>query len=93
MGCGIQFPTDCEDEPHDGVEMDDNYHESDTDEGDLYEKDGEEEGGFKVNIFFTRNGTILGQREFWHPKTGLFPTVGLFSSCEKVKVNLRPLTG
>ena len=44
-------------------------------------------------IFFTRNGKIVGQRQICIPKGGFYPTVGMLSSCEKVKVDLRPLTG
>ena len=44
-------------------------------------------------IFFTRNGKIVGQKQICIPKGGFYPTVGMLSSCEKVKVDLRPLTG
>ncbi|KAL3841690.1 hypothetical protein ACJMK2_019799 [Sinanodonta woodiana] len=108
MGCGILFPADYDSEvdcdlfpedgdgSHDGGEGEDGYQGSDTDEEDLNEKNGEEEeegGGLKVQIFFTRNGKIIGQRQVRIPKGGFYPTVGMLSSCEKVRVDLRPLTG
>ena len=49
--------------------------------------------GAKVHIYFTRNGNIIGKREVRIPKGGFFPTVGMMSSEEKVRVDLRPLSG
>jgi len=36
---------------------------------------------------------MIGKREVRIPKGGFFPTVGMLSSDEKVRVDLRPLTG
>ena len=49
--------------------------------------------GVKVHIYFTRNGNIIGKREVRIPKGGFYPTVGMMSSEEKVRVDLRPLSG
>ena len=49
--------------------------------------------GPKVQVFFTRNGVIIGQKEIAVPKGGFYPTIGMLSSAEKVKVDLHPLTG
>lgn len=47
----------------------------------------------KVEVFFTRNRVIIGQKEIFIPKGGFFPTIGMLSTAEKVKVDLHPLTG
>ncbi|XP_031700612.1 SPRY domain-containing protein 3-like isoform X1 [Anarrhichthys ocellatus] len=61
------------------------------------EEDGEdvEQGqeGRNVTVFFTRNGKLMGRREMGVPPGGLYPTVGMLSSGEKVKVDLHPLSG
>lgn len=44
-------------------------------------------------IYFTRNGKVIGTREIRVPKGGLYPTVGMMSVQEKVRVDLRPLSG
>jgi len=49
--------------------------------------------GVKVHIYFTRNGNVIGKREVRIPKGGFYPTVGMMSSEEKVRVDLRPLSG
>jgi hypothetical protein len=54
---------------------------------------GESQSGPKVEVFFTRNGVIVGQKEIAIPRGGFFPTIGMLSSAEKVKVELHPLTG
>ena len=43
----------------------------------------------RVRVFFTRNGSEIGQALVEVPPTGFFPTVGLHSSGESVRVNLR----
>lgn len=53
----------------------------------------QERGGTKVVVFFTRNGQIIGKKEARVPPGGYFPTVGMLSSGEKVKVDLHPLSG
>merc|ERR1711936_425681 len=71
-------------------------------EAEEYETDsGEEEEwwhpevkqGEKVQVFFTRNGKIIGKKEVMLPKGGFYPTVGMMSSQEKVRVELKPLSG
>lgn len=46
-----------------------------------------------VQVFFTHNGVNVGRREVALPRGGLYPTVGMLSRKEKVKVDLHPLTG
>lgn len=51
------------------------------------------QSGVQVEIYFTRNGTIVGRKALRIPKGGFFPTIGMMSSNEKVRVDLKPLTG
>ncbi|XP_060914162.1 SPRY domain-containing protein 3 [Labrus mixtus] len=71
--------------------------DDEEDEEEEEEEDGEEadqgQGGKKVTVFFTRNGKLMGRREMAVPPGGLYPTVGMLSSGEKVKVDLHPLSG
>ena len=46
-----------------------------------------------LQVFFTRNGKIIGKKEVMLPKGGFYPTVGMMSSQEKVRVELKPLSG
>ncbi|XP_064634542.1 SPRY domain-containing protein 3-like isoform X2 [Lineus longissimus] len=105
MGCGILFPRDysseldsdgSQDASPDGSESPDDLLELELDS----ESEDEEwwerpcaENGTKVQVFFTRNGKTIGRRETRIPRGGFYPTVGMLSSDEKVKVDLRPLTG
>lgn len=108
MGCGIMFPRDYildgegdVDEwdqlevraGHAGVQNVLYLNDEDEEE----EEDGEEaepgQEGRKVTVFFTRNGKLMGRREMAVPPGGLYPTVGMLSSGEKVKVDLHPLSG
>ncbi|XP_053173256.1 SPRY domain-containing protein 3 [Scomber japonicus] len=70
---------------------------NDEEEEEEEEEDGDEveqgEEGRKVMVFFTRNGKLMGRREMAVPPGGLYPTVGMLSSGEKVKVDLHPLSG
>lgn len=107
MGCGILFPRDYAGEPKgdscsssprssSGNDLDDDDDESDCDnwwhrDGD--EDNGDDDSGILVQVFFTRNGTTVGKREVPLPRGGLYPTVGMLSCREKVKVDLHPLTG
>ncbi|XP_066841714.1 SPRY domain-containing protein 3 isoform X3 [Anser cygnoides] len=72
-------------------------HQEEEEEEEEEEDDGEdteqEHGGRKVVVFFTRNGKIIGKKEAAVPRGGYFPTVGMLSSGEKVKVDLHPLSG
>ncbi|KAI5609136.1 SPRY domain-containing protein 3, partial [Silurus asotus] len=102
MGCGIMFPRDYEDEVEDGEDVGENPKQNHV-QNVLYlnDEDEEEEGddaeqeqeGRKVMVFFTRNGKIIGRREVVVPAGGFYPTVGMLSSGEKVKVDLHPLSG
>ncbi|XP_078407448.1 SPRY domain-containing protein 3-like [Cetorhinus maximus] len=47
----------------------------------------------KVVVFFSRNGKIIGKKESWIPQGGFYPTIGMLSSEERVKVDFRPLSG
>ncbi|XP_053725155.1 SPRY domain-containing protein 3 isoform X1 [Synchiropus splendidus] len=103
MGCGIMFPRDYSldagDDPED-VDLDmgpkprqvqnelyANYQDEDE------EDEGEEIDTTKVTVFFTRNGKVVGRREVAVPLGGFFPTIGMMSSGEKVRVDLHPLSG
>jgi hypothetical protein len=44
-------------------------------------------------IYFTRNGKMIGKKEVRIPNGGFYPTVGMMSSDEKVRVDLKPLSG
>lgn len=46
-----------------------------------------------VQVFFTRNGKLMGRREVGVPVGGFYPTIGMLSSGEKVKIDLHPLSG
>ena len=46
-----------------------------------------------LKVFFTRNGKTVGIRQVRIPKGGFYPTVGMLGLNEKVRVDLRPLTG
>nr|XP_015199721.1 PREDICTED: SPRY domain-containing protein 3 isoform X2 [Lepisosteus oculatus] len=107
MGCGIMFPRDyildSEDESDDGVDTVESRAKQRRVQNMLYlnAEDEEEEGedmeqeheGRKVMVFFTRNGKIIGKREAVVPAGGFYPTIGMLSSGEKVKVDLHPLSG
>eukprot|EP00095_Tigriopus_kingsejongensis_P009509 maker-scaffold624_size122968-snap-gene-0.16 protein:Tk09509 transcript:maker-scaffold624_size122968-snap-gene-0.16-mRNA-1 annotation:"hypothetical protein BRAFLDRAFT_123644" len=49
--------------------------------------------GVEVEVYFTRNGSLIGRRSLKIPKGGFYPTIGMMSSNEKVRVDLHPLTG
>lgn len=44
-------------------------------------------------VFFTRNGKVVGRKEMILPAGGLYPTIGMMSAGEKVRVDLYPLSG
>ncbi|XP_068181665.1 SPRY domain-containing protein 3 isoform X2 [Antennarius striatus] len=107
MGCGIMFPRDyimdgdgdADDwdqlEVHAGHAAVQNVlylNDEEEDEEDGEEAEQEQEGR-KVSVFFTRNGKLMGRREMALPPGGLYPTVGMLSTGEKVKVDLHPLSG
>lgn len=84
-------------------QLEDQVSESDTVEEVEYDTDsGDEESeylrhelklGERVQVYFTRNGKIIGKKDVVLPKGGFYPTVGMMSSQEKVKAELRPLSG
>ncbi|KAJ7999266.1 hypothetical protein DPEC_G00213650 [Dallia pectoralis] len=99
MGCGIMFPrdyvVDSGDDNEDGDEdvtpkqrCVHNYLYNDVDE-----EDEEELEGTKVMVVFTRNGKVVGRREVSVPAGGFYPTIGMMSTGEKVRVDLHPLSG
>jgi len=51
------------------------------------------ESGVKVQIFFTRNSKFIGKKDTTIPRGGFYPTVGMMSCKERVRVDLRPLSG
>ncbi|KAK7880858.1 hypothetical protein WMY93_032497 [Mugilogobius chulae] len=103
MGCGIMFPRDftCDsEEDEDEWDMEvfakpsevqnDLYANNDEDD----DEGGEEpEEGRKVMVFFTRNGKVVGRKEALLPSGGFYPTIGMMSSGERVRVDLHPLSG
>ncbi|ESO91779.1 hypothetical protein LOTGIDRAFT_121837 [Lottia gigantea] len=108
MGCGILFPPDydCENDVLNVNDEDEyvrisnnqieNGSDSDDDEDDeepWAKANGEVGTGTNVQVFFTRNGKLIGKRKTMIPKGGFYPTIGMLSSCERVRVDLRPLTG
>ncbi|KAJ4926845.1 hypothetical protein JOQ06_014590 [Pogonophryne albipinna] len=82
MGCGIMFPHDYSLDAGDDV---------DDWDFDVIPKPNLE--GRKVTVFFTRNGKVVGRRDVALPVGGLYPTIGMMSTGEKVKVDLHPLSG
>jgi len=107
MGCGVLFPRDFEsrsDSEEEGepaqqgpvvvrlVENDAEEYETDSGEEEEWWHP-EVKQGEKVQVFFTRNGKIIGKKEVVLPKGGFYPTIGMMSSQEKVKVELKPLSG
>uniref|UniRef100_H2ZLJ3 B30.2/SPRY domain-containing protein n=1 Tax=Ciona savignyi TaxID=51511 RepID=H2ZLJ3_CIOSA len=49
--------------------------------------------GMMVKVFFTRNGVRVGFKEVMMPRGGFYPAIGMLSADEKVRVDLRPMTG
>ncbi|KAJ8369993.1 hypothetical protein SKAU_G00100210 [Synaphobranchus kaupii] len=101
MGCGIMFPRDYildgedDSDDMDSSEVQNILYLNDEDEEE--EEDGEEmeqeSEDRKVMVFFTRNGQVMGKREVGVPAGGFYPTIGMLSSGERVKVDLHPLSG
>ncbi|KAK8387456.1 hypothetical protein O3P69_018191 [Scylla paramamosain] len=79
------FTTDSED--------DEDEEEEEEDEEDSLEPSRRQHLGGKVQVFFTRNGQMIGRREVELPRGGFFPSISMGSINERVRVNLRPLTG
>ncbi|KAM4582971.1 SPRY domain-containing protein 3-like [Fundulus diaphanus] len=107
MGCGIMFPRDFSTDGGDDADdwdpdvasrpsaVQNNLYANNDEEEE--EEEEEEEGddleGRKVMVFFTRNGKVVGKREVALPPSGFYPTIGMMSSGEKVRVELHPLSG
>jgi hypothetical protein len=68
---------------------------SDSDEDDEWEyEDGNKSNNTPfVEVFFTRNSKLIGKKRVLIPKGGFYPTVGMLSIDEKVRVDLHPMTG
>uniref|UniRef100_A0A8C6SDD4 SPRY domain containing 3 n=1 Tax=Neogobius melanostomus TaxID=47308 RepID=A0A8C6SDD4_9GOBI len=103
MGCGIMFPRDytCDsEEDEDEWDMEVFTKPSEV-RNDLYANNEEEEDeggeeaeeGKKVMVFFTRNGKVVGRKEVALPSGGFYPTIGMMSTGERVRVDLHPLSG
>ncbi|KAK6191440.1 hypothetical protein SNE40_003129 [Patella caerulea] len=105
MGCGILFPADYDseldselspDDPDDEIpncNEDEICPDSDNDDEEEPWEKSNNESGTHVQVFFTHNGKLIGKRLTTIPKGGFYPTIGMLSSCERVRVDLRPLTG
>ncbi|XP_023326347.1 SPRY domain-containing protein 3 isoform X2 [Eurytemora carolleeae] len=101
MGCGVLFPRDYEfrsdsEEEEEGESLQEVVYslgeETDSgDEDDYWQPNNKQ--GEKIQVFFTRNGKVIGKKDVFLPKGGFYPTVGMMSSQEKVRVELRPLSG
>ncbi|CAB1353853.1 unnamed protein product [Coregonus sp. 'balchen'] len=98
MGCGIMFPRDYTGDDSDDGDLEVRPKQQRV-QNDLYmndedeEEDGEEQEGSKVMVFFTRNGKVVGRREVAVPAGGFYPTIGMMSTGEKIRVDLHPLSG
>ncbi|KAJ8016999.1 hypothetical protein DPEC_G00013210 [Dallia pectoralis] len=104
MGCGIIFPRDyilCSEDDLDPLEVQpmqvqeriQNVLYQSEDDDDEEEEQDQEHDCRKVMVFFTRNGKLMGRQEVTVPPGGFYPTVGMLSSGEKVRVDLHPLSG
>ena len=47
----------------------------------------------KCTVYFTKNGAVVGETECTLPKSGFYPVVAMLSDGEKIRVDLRPLSG
>lgn len=99
MGCGIMFPRDYTlqgaadgDDPEPAVRVQNLLYLNEEEEEEEEEVDPGQEVT-RVTVFFTRNGKLMGRRQMVLPPGGLYPTVGMLSCGEKVKVDLHPLSG
>ena len=63
------------------------------DEDEYWWTDHDSTSGVKVQIYFTRNNKVIGTKEIRIPKGGFYPTIGMMSAKEKVRVDLKPLSG
>uniref|UniRef100_A0A3P8XP19 B30.2/SPRY domain-containing protein n=1 Tax=Esox lucius TaxID=8010 RepID=A0A3P8XP19_ESOLU len=108
MGCGIIFPRDyilgSEGEVNkmrttfwvriqNVLYLDDDDEEEEEEEEEERDEQDQEHDGRKVMVFFTRNGKLMGRQEVTWPPGGFYPTIGMLSSGEKVRVDLHPLSG
>uniref|UniRef100_H2ZLJ4 B30.2/SPRY domain-containing protein n=1 Tax=Ciona savignyi TaxID=51511 RepID=H2ZLJ4_CIOSA len=98
IGCGVEFPWDYT-TPSDGED------EQRWFDVPLRRRGGMHRGlqgkspviygpkGMMVKVFFTRNGVRVGFKEVMMPRGGFYPAIGMLSADEKVRVDLRPMTG
>lgn len=56
-------------------------------------KPSSDESGRSCTVYFTKNGELVGETVCRVPKGGFYPVVAMLSRGERVKVNLRPLSG
>uniref|UniRef100_A0A1B6GLK8 B30.2/SPRY domain-containing protein n=1 Tax=Cuerna arida TaxID=1464854 RepID=A0A1B6GLK8_9HEMI len=91
MGCGISFPVPLNQRTHNlSLEESKRQHEVRNERA---SQDVKINGSDFVEVFFTKNGTMVGVRRVLLPFGGFLPSIGMLSFHEKVKVNLKPLTG
>uniref|UniRef100_A0A4W6F566 SPRY domain containing 3 n=2 Tax=Lates TaxID=8186 RepID=A0A4W6F566_LATCA len=109
MGCGIMFPRDFNPDGgasscaaskclaifclHLGGGWGRGFRGEEGDGELLPESRNIKPGTLKASVFFTRNGKVVGRREVALPVGGFFPTIGMMSTGEKVRVDLHPLSG
>ncbi|KAK7086690.1 hypothetical protein SK128_007650 [Halocaridina rubra] len=74
------------------TDSEDEEEEEDEEEDSLQTSRRQPVGG-KVQVFFTRNGQMIGRREVALPRGGFYPSISMGSLDERVRVDLRPLTG
>ncbi|XP_042238419.1 SPRY domain-containing protein 3-like [Homarus americanus] len=82
------LPTDSDEDDDEEEEE-----EEEEEEDDSLQPSHQHPVGGKVQVFFTRNGQMIGRREVALPKGGFFPSVSMGSINERVRVDLHPLTG
>lgn len=51
------------------------------------------ESDHSCTVYFTKNGELVGETVCRVPKGGFYPVVAMLSRGEKIRVNLRPLSG
>ncbi|XP_059468342.1 SPRY domain-containing protein 3-like isoform X2 [Neocloeon triangulifer] len=66
---------------------------SESEEDDEWEYEDGKSSAPYVEVFFTRNSKLIGKKRVLIPKGGFYPTVGMLSIDEKVRVDLHPMTG
>jgi len=85
VGRDVDLPSE-----EDNIRADDLLSDS---EEDWWNDQDPHESGAKVQIFFTRNSKVIGKKDTAIPRGGFYPTVGMMSCQERVRVDLKPLSG